>query len=167
MCTDLNLYILIRARLAPVPQEGLDSCNLALEPHTSHERAKAMLAEAAARFQDAAALAMFNWGNVGMSTARKRIESARARERRQGFGGVVFFGGECGFLGSQALPCLAGGSDPPACRFRVQGDSAARRPLPELPKRPPTSGGAPPRGMGSHPPRPPPHPGEAGRRGGR
>lgn len=55
-------------------QEGLDLCNQALDNSVSQDKANQLLASASSKFQEAAALAMYNWGNVDMCSARKRME---------------------------------------------------------------------------------------------
>lgn len=59
-------------------QEAMDQCNEALEGSVSLERARELLASAGGKFQEAAALAMFNWGNVDMCQARKKMEGPKA-----------------------------------------------------------------------------------------
>jgi len=57
--------------------QGLEICNAALEADVSVEKAEEMLEEAKTNFQSAAALAMFNWGNVYMCQARKAMDGGR------------------------------------------------------------------------------------------
>ncbi|KAL5201648.1 hypothetical protein ABZP36_036002 [Zizania latifolia] len=52
---------------------GMELCSEALEEMVTSEEAQALFEMAAAKFQEVAALALFNWGNVHMCTARKRI----------------------------------------------------------------------------------------------
>jgi len=58
-------------------QQGLDKCNLALEPQVSMAEAETTLDDASKKFQEAAALALFNWGNVHMCSARKAMDGGR------------------------------------------------------------------------------------------
>jgi len=57
--------------------EGLEKCNEALESPVSMAAADEMLAGASLKFQEAAALALFNWGNVHMCAARKAMDGGR------------------------------------------------------------------------------------------
>ena len=66
-------YVFSPRRLA----QGLDKCNEALEPHVSLADAEEMLKIAGDKFQEAAALALFNWGNVHMCGARKAMDGGR------------------------------------------------------------------------------------------
>lgn len=59
-------------------QEALDQCNEALDGGVPLEKARELLAAAGAKFQEAAALALFNWGNVEMCQARKKMEGPKA-----------------------------------------------------------------------------------------
>ncbi|XP_039141873.1 LOW QUALITY PROTEIN: protein CLMP1 [Dioscorea cayenensis subsp. rotundata] len=52
---------------------GMELCAEALEETVTSEDAQALFVMAAAKFQEVAALAFFNWGNVHMCAARKRI----------------------------------------------------------------------------------------------
>ena len=55
--------------------DGLDKCSEALEPTKSLEESNGpdgILSEASKKFQEAAAMATFNWGNVHMCSARKK-----------------------------------------------------------------------------------------------
>ncbi|XVF76964.1 hypothetical protein PTKIN_Ptkin14bG0002200 [Pterospermum kingtungense] len=52
---------------------GMELCSEALEETVSSEEAQILFDKAAAKFQEVAALAFFNWGNVHMCAARKRI----------------------------------------------------------------------------------------------
>lgn len=52
---------------------GMELCSEALEETVTNEDAQALFETAAAKFQEVAALALFNWGNVHMCAARKRI----------------------------------------------------------------------------------------------
>ncbi|KAF3326022.1 Protein unc-45 [Carex littledalei] len=52
---------------------GMELCSEALENTVTSEEAQALFEMAAAKFQEVAALALFNWGNVHMCAARKRI----------------------------------------------------------------------------------------------
>ncbi|GER56304.1 tetratricopeptide repeat-containing protein [Striga asiatica] len=59
---------------------GMELCSEALEETVTSEEAQALFDKAASKFQEVAALAFFNWGNVHMCAARKRMpidESAR------------------------------------------------------------------------------------------
>ena len=60
----------------PYPQ-GLEKCNEALETPVSMKDADDMLKSASDKFQEAAALALFNWGNVHMCAARKAMDGGR------------------------------------------------------------------------------------------
>jgi len=59
-----------------VQAAGLERCCEVLEGIVADERCAPMLVAAAAKFQSAAALAMFNWGNVHVSAGRKRHDAA-------------------------------------------------------------------------------------------
>ncbi|ESQ35631.1 hypothetical protein EUTSA_v10006907mg [Eutrema salsugineum] len=52
---------------------GMELCSEALEETVTSEEAQPLFDKAAAKFQEVAALAFFNWGNVHMCAARKRI----------------------------------------------------------------------------------------------
>ncbi|MCD7446421.1 Protein clmp1 [Datura stramonium] len=52
---------------------GMELCSEALEETVTSEEAQALFDKAATKFQEVAALAFFNWGNVHMCSARKRI----------------------------------------------------------------------------------------------
>ncbi|KAJ0989557.1 hypothetical protein J5N97_007913 [Dioscorea zingiberensis] len=52
---------------------GMELCAEALEETVTSEDAQGLFEMAAAKFQEVAALAFFNWGNVHMCAARKRI----------------------------------------------------------------------------------------------
>jgi hypothetical protein len=57
--------------------EGLEACNKAMSDNVSVAGAAPLLAQAAAKFQEAAAFALFNWGNVHMCSARKRMDAGK------------------------------------------------------------------------------------------
>lgn len=52
---------------------GMELCSEALEETVTSEEAQSLFDKAAMKFQEVAALAFFNWGNVHMCAARKRI----------------------------------------------------------------------------------------------
>ncbi|KAL3521906.1 hypothetical protein ACH5RR_014740 [Cinchona calisaya] len=52
---------------------GMELCSEALEETVTSEEAQNLFDKAALKFQEVAALAFFNWGNVHMCAARKRI----------------------------------------------------------------------------------------------
>ncbi|XP_074270175.1 protein CLMP1-like [Silene latifolia] len=52
---------------------GMELCSEALEETVTSEEAQPLFDKAATKFQEVAALAFFNWGNVHMCAARKRI----------------------------------------------------------------------------------------------
>ncbi|KAL1832275.1 hypothetical protein ACET3Z_001926 [Daucus carota] len=52
---------------------GMELCSEALEETVTSEAAQSLFDKAAIKFQEVAALAYFNWGNVHMCAARKRI----------------------------------------------------------------------------------------------
>ncbi|XP_022927341.1 protein CLMP1-like [Cucurbita moschata] len=52
---------------------GMELCSEALEEAVTSEEAQKHFNKAASKFQEVAALAFFNWGNVHMCAARKRI----------------------------------------------------------------------------------------------
>ncbi|KAG6474683.1 hypothetical protein ZIOFF_068621 [Zingiber officinale] len=52
---------------------GMELCSEALEETVTGEEAQCLFDLAASKFQEVAALAFFNWGNVHMCAARKRI----------------------------------------------------------------------------------------------
>ncbi|KAK1257868.1 hypothetical protein QJS04_geneDACA023282 [Acorus gramineus] len=52
---------------------GMELCSEALEEAVTSEEAQTLFEMAACKFQEVAALAFFNWGNVHMCAARKRI----------------------------------------------------------------------------------------------
>lgn len=52
---------------------GMELCSEALEETVTSDDAQSLFDMAAAKFQEVAALAFFNWGNVHMCAARKRI----------------------------------------------------------------------------------------------
>ena len=53
---------------------GLEKCCEALEEAVGTEKAVALLASAAEKFQEAAAAAIFNWGNVHVCASRKLVD---------------------------------------------------------------------------------------------
>ncbi|KAI3456499.1 hypothetical protein Pfo_013162 [Paulownia fortunei] len=53
---------------------GMELCSEALEETVNSEEAQNLFDKAALKFQEVAALAFFNWGNVHMCAARKRIQ---------------------------------------------------------------------------------------------
>ncbi|KAL1547976.1 protein PHOX1-like [Salvia divinorum] len=54
-------------------QVGMKLCSDAMEETVTSEEAQDIFSGAADKFQEMAALALFNWGNVHMSRARKRV----------------------------------------------------------------------------------------------
>ena len=58
-------------------------CNAALEPGVPLEKAKEMVAAAAAKYAEAAALALYNWGNVAMCEARRCIDSTAEKPAKE------------------------------------------------------------------------------------
>ncbi|XP_024991679.1 protein CLMP1-like isoform X2 [Cynara cardunculus var. scolymus] len=52
---------------------GMEMCSEALEETVTSEDAQSLFDKASLKFQEVAALAFFNWGNVHMCAARKRI----------------------------------------------------------------------------------------------
>ena len=52
---------------------GLELCSEAFEETVTSEEAQSLFDQAASKFQEVAALAFFNWRNVHMCAARKRI----------------------------------------------------------------------------------------------
>ncbi|KAL1805869.1 hypothetical protein ACET3Z_028937 [Daucus carota] len=52
---------------------GMELCSEALEETVTSEEAQSLFDKAAIKFQEVAALAYFNWGNVHMCAARKKI----------------------------------------------------------------------------------------------
>ncbi|GAA0140385.1 hypothetical protein LIER_01745 [Lithospermum erythrorhizon] len=52
---------------------GMELCSEALEETITSEEAQVLFDKASLKFQEVAALALFNWGNVHMCAARKRI----------------------------------------------------------------------------------------------
>ena len=55
---------------------GLEKCCEALEEAVGTEKAVALLASAAEKFQEAAAAAIFNWGNVHVCASRKLVDTS-------------------------------------------------------------------------------------------
>ena len=55
---------------------GLEKCCEALEEAVGTEKAQALLASAAEKFQEAAAAAIFNWGNVHVCASRKLVDTS-------------------------------------------------------------------------------------------
>ena len=55
---------------------GLEKCCEALEVAVGTEKAKELLGAAADKFQEAAAAAIFNWGNVHVCAARKLVDTS-------------------------------------------------------------------------------------------
>jgi len=67
--------------------DGLDKCSEALEPTKSLEESNGpdgILSEASKKFQEAAAMATFNWGNVHMCSARKKMDGGREPPAEEG-----------------------------------------------------------------------------------
>lgn len=54
--------------------EGLEKCNQALEAAVGSDKAGVLFDQAAAKFQEVAALALLNWGNVHMCQARRLFD---------------------------------------------------------------------------------------------
>ncbi|XP_073061513.1 protein CLMP1-like [Primulina eburnea] len=52
---------------------GMEQCSEALEETVTSEEAQSLFDKAAVKFQEVAALAFFNWGNVHMCAARKKM----------------------------------------------------------------------------------------------
>lgn len=52
---------------------GMEQCSEALEETVTSEEAQSLFDKAALKFQEVAALAFFNWGNVHMCAARKKM----------------------------------------------------------------------------------------------
>ncbi|GFQ07404.1 hypothetical protein PHJA_002884500 [Phtheirospermum japonicum] len=52
---------------------GMELCSEALEETVTSEEAQTLFDKASSKFQEVAALAFFNWGNVHMCAARKRM----------------------------------------------------------------------------------------------
>ncbi|KAL8045998.1 hypothetical protein ABFX02_08G150600 [Erythranthe guttata] len=65
---------------------GMELCSEALEETVTSEDAQNLFDKAALKFQEVAALAFFNWGNVHMCAARKRIpiDESAAKEMMEG-----------------------------------------------------------------------------------
>ena len=66
--------------------DGLEKCSEALEPTKTLEESNGpdgILSEASKKFQEAAALATFNWGNVHMCSARKKMDGGRDRRLKK------------------------------------------------------------------------------------
>ncbi|BFI39627.1 protein PHOX [Marchantia polymorpha subsp. ruderalis] len=57
---------------------GMELCSEALEAAVTSDEAQPLFEAAAAKFQEVAALALFNWGNVYMCAARKRMPMEEA-----------------------------------------------------------------------------------------
>jgi hypothetical protein len=57
--------------------EGLDTCNNAMLDGIPAAAAGPLFDAAAGKFQEAAAFALFNWGNVHMCAARKRMDAGK------------------------------------------------------------------------------------------
>ena len=55
---------------------GLEKCCEALEEAVGTEKAAGLLAQAAEKFQEAAAAAIFNWGNVHVCASRKLVDTS-------------------------------------------------------------------------------------------
>mmetsp|Transcript_4833 Transcript_4833/g.6532 ORF Transcript_4833/g.6532 Transcript_4833/m.6532 type:complete len:677 (+) Transcript_4833:115-2145(+) len=67
-------------------QQGLEKCNQALEAAVNSDKAVPLFQQAAAKFQEVAALALLNWGNVHMCQARRLFDSATGggEEKKEG-----------------------------------------------------------------------------------
>ena len=59
---------------------GLEKCCEALEEAVGSEKAQALLGSAAEKFQEAAAAAVFNWGNVHVCASRKLVDTSEPSE---------------------------------------------------------------------------------------
>ena len=59
---------------------GLEKCCEALEEAVGTEKAAGLLAQAAEKFQEAAAAAIFNWGNVHVCASRKLVDTSEPGE---------------------------------------------------------------------------------------
>jgi len=67
--------------------DGLEKCSEALEPTKTLEESNGpdgILSEASKKFQEAAAMATFNWGNVHMCSARKKMDGGREPPAEEG-----------------------------------------------------------------------------------
>lgn len=64
---------------------GMELCSEALEETVTSEEAQSLFDMAASKFQEVAALAFFNWGNVHMCAARKKIplDESTSKELRK------------------------------------------------------------------------------------
>lgn len=62
---------------------GMELCSEALEETVTSEEAQHLFDMAACKFQEVAALAFFNWGNVYMCAARKRIPLDESSSKEQ------------------------------------------------------------------------------------
>ncbi|XP_054777191.1 protein CLMP1 isoform X1 [Prosopis cineraria] len=60
---------------------GMELCSEALEETITSEEAQDLFDKAASKFQEVAALAFFNWGNIHMCAARKRIPLDESGEK--------------------------------------------------------------------------------------
>lgn len=60
---------------------GMELCSEALEETVTSEEAQDLFDKAASKFQEVAALAFFNWGNIHMCAARKRIPLDESGEK--------------------------------------------------------------------------------------
>ncbi|KAK4782975.1 hypothetical protein SAY86_007349 [Trapa natans] len=63
---------------------GMELCTKALEETVTSEEAQRFFDQAATKFQEVAALAFFNWGNVHMCAARKRVPLDEAEGKDKG-----------------------------------------------------------------------------------
>ena len=63
---------------------GLEKCCEALEEAVGTEKAKTLLASAAEKFQEAAAAAIFNWGNVHVCASRKLVDTSEPEVSTEG-----------------------------------------------------------------------------------
>ena len=55
----------------------MNLCSEGVSPSVSNDQAQEMFTTAVSKFQEAAAVAMFNWGNVHMCEARKKMDGGR------------------------------------------------------------------------------------------
>ncbi|KAI9124139.1 hypothetical protein K1719_005439 [Acacia pycnantha] len=62
---------------------GMELCSEALEETVTSEEAQDLFDKAASKFQEVAALAFFNWGNIHMCAARKRIPLDESGEKEK------------------------------------------------------------------------------------
>jgi hypothetical protein len=106
----LELSVMFRTRLGieeggelDMRAIGVDRCCEVLEEVVGAPEAAPLLEAAAGKFQEAAAAALYNWGNVHTCAARKRLDAAQAAAARAATDALAAAGPEADGTGHAAV----------------------------------------------------------------